>query len=66
MGRRKAFGWQETKIRNCGVTPQANWPSAKSLMKLDEPKASAATHHPFVLIHHQTEKASPIVDCLEN
>jgi hypothetical protein len=44
MTRRKALEQWETKAGNCGVTPQAVWPLAKSLMKRDGPKAPTAIH----------------------
>jgi hypothetical protein len=44
MTRRKAMERWETKVRNCDVTPQALRLIAKSLMKMDGPKAPTAIH----------------------
>jgi hypothetical protein len=46
MTRRNALERPETKVRNCEVTHQAPWPTTKSLMKRDGPKAPTAVHGP--------------------
>jgi hypothetical protein len=47
MTGRKALEWWETKVGNCEVTPQALWPTAKSLMKRDGTKATNPYSRPF-------------------
>jgi hypothetical protein len=56
----------ETKVENCEVTPQAPWPTAKSLMKTDVQKAPTAVHDPLGITYHPDEKAKVIAVCLEN
>jgi hypothetical protein len=59
---RKKLEWWETKVWNCEVISQALCPIAKSLMKMDVPKAPTAIHG---IAYHPNEKANVIVDCLE-
>jgi hypothetical protein len=54
------------KAGNCEVTPQALWPTAKSLMKTDTPKVRTAIHGSLGITYHQDEKDNDITDCLEN
>jgi hypothetical protein len=65
MTLRKALKHWETKVGKCEATPQDLWPIAKSLMKMDGPKAPTATHVPVGITHHPNEKANVIADCLE-
>jgi hypothetical protein len=58
MTRRKALEQRETKIENYEVTPQAIWPTAKSLMTRDGPKAPAANHGPSDLQYDPLEKVN--------
>jgi len=44
MTRRKALERWETKISNCEVTSHALWPTAKSLIKRDGPRAPTTIH----------------------
>lgn len=62
MTRREVLDRRETKVRNCETTPQAMWPTAKSLMKRDEPKASIAIRGTLGLKYHPLEKANATVD----
>jgi hypothetical protein len=66
MNRRRSPERWETKVGNCEVVPQAEWPIAKSLMKRDGPKAPTAVHGPLRITYHPYEKANEIADCLEN
>jgi hypothetical protein len=66
MTRKKALEWWETKISNTEVTPQAIWPIAKSLLKIDGPGAPTAIHGPSGLKFHPSEKANTFADCLKN
>jgi hypothetical protein len=51
---------------NCEVTPQGIWPTAKSPLKSDGPRASSVIHGPLGLKFLPAEKANAITDCLEN
>jgi hypothetical protein len=62
MTHRKALEQQETKVRNCEVTPQALWPIAKLFMKRDGPKAPTAVHGPLGITYHPNEEAKVIAD----
>jgi hypothetical protein len=66
MIRRKALEWQETKVGNCEVTPQALWPVVKSLVERGGPKAPTAVRGPLGITYHLNEKANVIAECLEN
>jgi hypothetical protein len=66
MTHKKALKQCETKISNTEVTPQAIWPIAKFLLKRDGARAPIAIHGPSGLKFNSSEKASAIVDCLEN
>jgi hypothetical protein len=66
MTREKVLERWETNISNAEVTPQAIWPTAKSLLKRDGPRAPTAIHGPSGLKFHPSEKAKAIADCLEN
>jgi hypothetical protein len=66
MTRRKALERWETKVSNCGTTPQALWPIAKTLMKRDGPKTPTDLHGPLGTTDHPNEEANVIADCLEN
>jgi hypothetical protein len=55
MARKKAIEWWETKIENCEVTPQAIWPTAKSLKKRGEAKATTAIHGPSGPVFYPNE-----------
>lgn len=50
MTQRNATEWWERKIRKCEVTPQANWPNAKLLLKRDDSNAPHALYGPSGLI----------------
>jgi hypothetical protein len=63
---RKALEWWEMKVRNCEVTSQALWHFARSLMKMDGPKAPSAILGPLGITYHPNEKANMIVGYLEN
>jgi hypothetical protein len=54
------------KVKNCEVTPQAIWSTAKSLTKRDGPKAPSAIHGPLSPTFYSIDKANIIADCLEN
>jgi hypothetical protein len=56
IARKRALERWETKIENCKVTPQAIWPTAKSLTKSGEPKATTAIHGPLGPAFYQNEK----------
>jgi hypothetical protein len=58
IARKKARERWETKIEICEVTPQAIWPSAKSLTKTDEAKATTAIHGPLGPVFYPNEKAN--------
>jgi hypothetical protein len=60
MTRRRALERWETKIANTNVTPQAIWPIARSLIKMDGAKKPTAIHGPFSLTFHPLEKAKAI------
>jgi hypothetical protein len=47
MIRKKALETWETKTGNCEVTHRRIWPTAKSLLKRDGPRAPTAIHGPF-------------------
>jgi hypothetical protein len=66
MTRRKAHERCEIRIGNCEVTPQGIWPVAKSLMKMDGPKAPTAIRCTLGVKFHSLDKANAIADCLEN
>jgi hypothetical protein len=66
MTRRKALEQWITKIGNTGVTPQAIWPIAKSLLKWDEPKEQTAIHGHLGLKFHPSQYTNAIADSLEN
>jgi hypothetical protein len=51
------------KVGNRDVTPQALWPTAKSLMKRD---ATMAIHGPLGITYHPNKGAKEIADCSEN
>jgi hypothetical protein len=53
------------KICNAEVTPQAIWPTAKSLLTRDGPRAPTAIHEASGLKFLPSEKANAIADCLE-
>jgi hypothetical protein len=55
----------ETKISNAEVTLQAIWPTAKSLLRRDGPRAPTAIHGASGLKFLPSEKANAIADCLE-
>jgi hypothetical protein len=64
MTRRKAFErWGKS---NCEVTPDAMWPTAKSIMKRERPKAPTAVHGPWGLKFLPLQEATRINACLEN
>jgi hypothetical protein len=63
MTRKRALERWETKRENCEVTPQAIWPTAKSLTKRGRPKAPIA---PLGSAFYPIEKANVIANCLEN
>jgi hypothetical protein len=65
MTRKKALEQWETKVGN-SVTPQAMWLIAKSLIKMDGPKAPNAIHGPSGLKFHLSKKANATADYLEN
>jgi hypothetical protein len=65
LTRRKALEWWETKIANTEVTPRAIWPTVKSLMKRDGPKAPTSIRGPLGFTFHPLKKANAITDCLE-
>jgi hypothetical protein len=54
------------KIGNTEVTPQANWPIAKNLLKRDRPRAPNTIHGPSGLKFLPYERAKAIADCWEN
>jgi hypothetical protein len=62
----KALESSEMKLGNCAVTPQAVWPTVKSFVKRDGPKAPSAIHGHLGTKCQPTEKANTIADCLEN
>jgi hypothetical protein len=55
----------ETKINNSEVTSQAIRPIAKSLLKMDGPRAPTAIHGASGLKFHPLDKGNAIADCLE-
>jgi hypothetical protein len=63
--RKKALELWKTKIGNTEVTPQAIWPSTKSLLKRDGPRAPTAIHGASGLKFHPSEKGNAIAGCLE-
>jgi hypothetical protein len=56
MTRKKALEWWETKIGNTEVTLHAILPIAKSLPKMDGPRAPTAIHGPSGLVFHALTK----------
>jgi hypothetical protein len=64
--RKRALERWETNLANCEVTPQAIWPTAKSLTKRGEVKVPSAFHGPLGPISYPIDKANVIADCLEN
>jgi len=46
MTQKKKLERWEAKLGNREVTPQAVWPTAKSLLRKDGPKAPTALHEP--------------------
>jgi hypothetical protein len=65
MTRTKELELWTKKLGKCVVTPQVMCPTAKSLLKRDEPKAPAALHSPLGITNHSKEKTNYIADCLE-
>jgi hypothetical protein len=65
MTRRKALELRETKMSNCGNTPQSIWPIPKSLLKRDLTRAPTAIHGTSGLKFHPSDKANAIADSLE-
>jgi hypothetical protein len=53
----------ETKLANCKETPQAIWPTAKSLAIRGGPKAPSAIHDPACSTSYPMDKANIIADC---
>jgi hypothetical protein len=66
MNHGEALERWEAKVGNCEVTPQALWPTAKSLVERDGPKASTAVHGSLGITYQRNEEASAIARCLEN
>jgi hypothetical protein len=66
IARKRALELWETKIENCGITPQAIWPIAKSLTKRGEPKATIAIHCPLGRVFYPNEKANVFANYSEN
>jgi hypothetical protein len=65
MTRKKALELWETKIGKAEVTPQAIWPTEKSIFTRDGPRAPTAIHGASGLKFLPSEKANTIADCLE-
>jgi hypothetical protein len=61
----KSLDWWDTKIGNAEVTPQAIWPTAKSPLKRDVPRAPTAIHGASGLKFHLLEKTNAIAECLK-
>jgi hypothetical protein len=66
LTRKKALERWETRLANTEETPQAIWPSAKSLINRDGPRAPAAIHGASGLKFHPMDRANAIADTLEN
>jgi hypothetical protein len=66
MTRKEALEQWETNLANTELTPQAIWPTAKSLTNRDGPRAPTAIHGLLGLKYHPVDKANAIADCLEN
>jgi hypothetical protein len=56
----------KAKLANTELTPQAIWPTAKSLSNRDGPRAPTAIHGLLGLKYHPADNANATADCLEN
>jgi hypothetical protein len=54
------------KDENCEVTPQAIWPTAKSLTTWDGPRAPPVVHGPLGPIFYPVDTATKTAACLES
>jgi nitrate/nitrite-specific signal transduction histidine kinase len=66
MTHRKALKRWEIEVGNCEVTAQVLWSIAKSLIKMDGPKAPIPVQGSLGITYHPNEKANMTADCLEN
>jgi hypothetical protein len=62
---KKALERWYTKIGNCEVTPLNIWPTVRSLLKTDGPRAPTAIHGHLGLKFLLLAKANAVADCLE-